>query len=274
MGYAYPAGAEPADRELTALPSTTMPFGNSDPFGNSTLVESGYSAIRRQLKGGGGAGAAFVGERKLVNPKFGSFDDFSSAMLLLFQMSTGDDWDTVMFWAMDSVGPGEPRKRNDSSGACLYFVSWMFVGCFFAMQLFVGVVVDQFNTIRSEKDGSAHMTESQKQWVETMKSMQGNTIKMKPQYNNGGEYDLILFDVCRSKAFDTGFQILVACNMLVLCSDFWGYAQGWRRPSSIMRPINSSLTSSTFASIWRPHASYAPSARPSTQGMIGAASKD
>ena len=155
VGYAYPAGAEPADRELTALPSTTMPFGNSDPFGNSTLVESGYSAIRRQLKGGGGAGAAFVGERKLVNPKFGSFDDFSSAMLLLFQMSTGDDWDTVMFWAMDSVGLGEPRKRNDSSGACLYFVSWMFVGCF-AMQLFVGVVVDQFNTIRSEKDGSAH----------------------------------------------------------------------------------------------------------------------
>ena len=46
-----------------------------------------------------------------------------------------------MFWAMDSVGPGEPRVRNDSSATAAFFVTWMFVGSFFAMQLFVGVVV-------------------------------------------------------------------------------------------------------------------------------------
>ena len=85
-------------------------------------------------------------------------------MLLLFVCATGDDWDTVMYWAMDSVGPGMPRERNDSSPSSIFFVIWMFVGSFFAMQLFVGVVVAQFNTIKSVKDGSATMTEAQRQW--------------------------------------------------------------------------------------------------------------
>ena len=56
-----------------------------------------------------------------------------------------------------------PRSRNDFSPSCLFFVVWTFVGCFFAMQLFVGVVVEQFNSIRSMKDGSATMTVEQKQ---------------------------------------------------------------------------------------------------------------
>ena len=74
-----------------------------------------------------------MGPLEWKNPTFGSFDDFGHSMLLLFVMSTGDDWDQIMFWAMDSVGPDEPRIRNDFSGACLFFVAWTFVGCFFAM---------------------------------------------------------------------------------------------------------------------------------------------
>ena len=69
-----------------------------------------------------------------------------------------------MFHAMDSpVADGLHRHRNDGSFASLYFVVWMFVGSFFAMQLFVGVVVDQFNAIKAEKDGSATMTPAQAQ---------------------------------------------------------------------------------------------------------------
>ena len=51
-----------------------------------------------------------------VNPGFGSFDDFGQAMLLLYVMSTGDEWEAQMYVMMDSTGPGKAPVR-DSCGA-------------------------------------------------------------------------------------------------------------------------------------------------------------
>ena len=113
------------------------------------------------------------------NPIFGSFDDFGSAMLLLYVLSTGDGWDQVMFYGMDTREPGFSPVRNDTSALSLYFILWMFVGSFFALNLFVGVVVDNFNRIKAVKDGSAHLTEAQAQWVDTMKVSMGQKPKLK-----------------------------------------------------------------------------------------------
>ena len=68
----------------------------------------------------------------------GSFDDFKSVMLLLYVMSTGDDWDVVLFRTMDATTPGHAPVRDDYSSASLFSIAWMFVGCFFSMNLFVG----------------------------------------------------------------------------------------------------------------------------------------
>ena len=48
---------------------------------------------------------------------------------------------------MDSVGPGVAPERNDTNPVALYFIVWIFIGSFFAMNLFVGVIVDNFNQI-------------------------------------------------------------------------------------------------------------------------------
>ena len=146
-------------------------------------------------------------------------------MLLLLVMSTGDDWDTIMFWAMDSVGPNEPRMRNDSSGTAIFFIMWMFVGCFFAMQLFVGVVVDQFNRIRAEKDGSATMTEEQKQWVESMRTMGNTKLKAKPVLGpDASTFQAGLFTLLRSDSMIKVMHVILVTNICVLASDHWGLA--------------------------------------------------
>ena len=171
----------------------------------------------RQLKGGG----AYTGPLEWKNPIFGSFDDFGQSMLLLFVMSTADDWDKIMFWAMDSVGPGEPRVRNDFSGACLFFVAWTFVGCFFAMQLFVGVVVEQFNSIRAQKDGSATMTVEQKQWKEAMKTMMRTKAKVKPR-QAVRLFDEVLRGILESTTFKALVKIVVIGSGWNQCADHWG----------------------------------------------------
>ena len=73
-----------------------------------------------------------------LNPSFGSFDNFGSAMLLLYVMSTGDGWEDVMYQGMDAVGLGVAPERNDFSPTAFFFIAWMFFGAFFALNLFVG----------------------------------------------------------------------------------------------------------------------------------------
>ena len=118
------------------------------------------------LKGGGGGGGGGSHHHDVIawlNPAFGSFDDFGAAMTLLYICSTGDGWDKIMFKGMDAVAPGVAPVRNDSNPVALYFILWIFVGSFFAMNLFVGVIVENFNKISKEEDGSATMTAEQQQ---------------------------------------------------------------------------------------------------------------
>ena len=122
----------------------------------------------RLLKGGGGGGVAADVPTAWLNPAWGSFDDFWSSMLLLLVAATADGWDMFMFTGMDAVGPDLAPVRNDFSINSLFFILWLVLGCFTMMNLFVGSVCDNFSRIKSEQDGSATMTDAQKQWVRTM----------------------------------------------------------------------------------------------------------
>ena len=48
-----------------------------------------------------------------------------------------------------------------------------------SINLFVGVIVDNFNKIKAESDGSATMTPEQQQWVDTMKAMAQVGMRLK-----------------------------------------------------------------------------------------------
>ena len=139
----------------------------------SGSVRNAVTSARRALKGSGG-GLVFDASkhvREWKNARVGSFDDFSSAMLLLYVMSTGDEWEISMYRTMDATPDDVSLERNDFSPAAIFSIVWIFLGNFFAMNLFVAVIVDNFNKIKAETDGSATMTNEQLQWVKTMKAM-------------------------------------------------------------------------------------------------------
>ena len=177
----------------------------------------------RQLKsgGGGGAGGAIV----WANPATGSFDDFGSAMLLLYIMSTADGWDALMFATMDAQGPGLGPKRNDFSAAALFSIAWMFIGCFFSLNLFVGAIVDEFSKIKSENDGvSATMTPEQQQWVETMKT-KANAKPVKALRPPTDPLRRFFCQIVTSAAFDSFIMLVIVSNVAVMACDYWGIEQ-------------------------------------------------
>eukprot|EP00966_Prymnesium_polylepis_P012785 294024-Prymnesium_polylepis.1 len=90
---------------------------------SGSVPSPAHVQVSRRLKGGPGPPKSrwrYV----WANPPYGSFDNYGSAMLLLYVMSTGDDWDDVMYRGMDAVGYSQAPVRKDVTPVTLYFVLW------------------------------------------------------------------------------------------------------------------------------------------------------
>eukprot|EP00966_Prymnesium_polylepis_P330975 7386561-Prymnesium_polylepis.4 len=162
-----------------------------------------------------GNGAAWI------NPHRGSFDDFGEAMRLLYVMSTGDEWAALMFTVMDATEPGRAPQRNDFSPAALFCLTWMLLGSFFALHLFVGVVIDEFNRIKAEQDGSATMTVEQQQWVGTLKAVTAQRpLKTFRQPESEGR--MALYRLIHLSAFDSFITVVIIANIALMTCDYWG----------------------------------------------------
>ena len=80
-----------------------------------------------------------------------NFDNVMNAMMSLFSMMTTEGWISVMHNGMDTTGVDMQPKKNSKPIMALYFVAFMIIGSQFIINLFVGVVIDNFNKIK-EKD--------------------------------------------------------------------------------------------------------------------------
>ena len=80
-------------------------------------------------------------------------------MFTLFLMMTTDNWRDIMYGGIDATEIGSQPKENTNPAFTMYFVLYMIVGSLFVMNLFVGVVIDNFNKIREkEETGGGFMT--------------------------------------------------------------------------------------------------------------------
>jgi len=64
-----------------------------------------------------------------------NFDTFFNAFLSVFQLMTIENWHLIMYNGIRAAGPG----------ASLYFVSWVFLGNFVLLNLFLAILLDSFN---------------------------------------------------------------------------------------------------------------------------------
>ena len=176
----------------------------------------------RHLKGGGGGGDDEGGEEgpvEWLNPPFGSFDNFGEAMLILYVASTGDAWEEFMWATMDVRGVDVAPERNDFSPNSIFFISWMIVGCFVALNLFVGAIVDNFTRIKAESDGSATMTPEQQQWVSAMKSSSTSPSKgaRAPQWGPRKA----AFWLIKTNSFDIFTMSVISLNIFGMALEYY-----------------------------------------------------
>ena len=96
-----------------------------------------------------------------------NFDNIFNAMETLFEMSTTEGWTAVMYNGVDSRSPELAPVRDHNPPVAFFFVIFEIVANFFILNLFVGIILDNFAQISQESgDGSsATMTKEQKLWT-------------------------------------------------------------------------------------------------------------
>ena len=97
------------------------------------------------------------------------FDNVGAACLALFQVATLSSWTEVAYRAVAINGVDKQPVPENKPGLALYFIIFIVVCSFFTLNLFIGVVIDNFTRLRQEFDGSAFMTEEQRQWTNNQK---------------------------------------------------------------------------------------------------------
>ena len=58
-------------------------------------------------------------------------------------------WVDVMWHSVNAVGEDDQPVRDHAPALCLYYMLFLVLGNFFVLNLFIGVIVDSFNTSAS-----------------------------------------------------------------------------------------------------------------------------
>ena len=150
------------------------------------------------------------------NNKF-NFDNFADAMVSVFVISTGDNWQDIMYVAMDGVGDGEAPSRDHSGWAAAYFVLVVLVAMLFWANLFVSALVDNFNRMAAN-GGPVLVSDEQRRWQQ---AMQLATISHLERWRlappkNMSKFRRTIHRYCKQPAFDTVVTFVVFLNLLAM----------------------------------------------------------
>ncbi|XP_029813807.1 sodium channel protein type 5 subunit alpha-like [Manacus vitellinus] len=109
-----------------------------------------------------------------------NFDDVGMGYLALLQVATFKGWMDIMYAAVDSRQINEQPKFEASLHMYIYFVVFIIFGSFFMLNLFVGVVISNFNQQRKKISGKdLFLTEEQKKYYNALKKL-GSKKPQKP----------------------------------------------------------------------------------------------
>ncbi|XP_071080138.1 sodium channel protein para-like isoform X7 [Haliotis cracherodii] len=151
-----------------------------------------------------------------------NFDNVMNAYLALFQVATYKGWTDIMNDAIDSRQPNYQPLYEDNRYMYMYFVLFIIFGSFFTLNLFIGVIIDNFNQ-QKKKGGSLEMfmTDDQKKYYMAMKRMQSKSPQKsipKPKLWIAG----IIFDVTTNQMFDIGIMVVILLNMITMMIEHEG----------------------------------------------------
>ncbi|CAM4616121.1 unnamed protein product [Lepidochelys olivacea] len=153
-----------------------------------------------------------------------NFDNVGAGYLALLQVATFKGWMDIMYAAVDSRDLLDQPKYEDNLYMYLYFVIFIIFGSFFTLNLFIGVIIDNFNQQKKKiilisftyfGGQDIFMTEEQKKYYNAMKKL-GSKKPQKPIPRPVNKFQGMVFDFVTKQVFDISIMILICLNMVTM----------------------------------------------------------
>ncbi|XP_037266816.1 sodium channel protein type 4 subunit alpha isoform X1 [Falco biarmicus] len=157
----------------------------------------------------------YTNEVRWVNVKV-NFDNVGLGYLSLLQVATFKGWMDIMYAAVDSREIEEQPVYEINLYMYIYFVIFIIFGAFFTLNLFIGVIIDNFNQQKKKFGGKdIFMTEEQKKYYNAMKKL-GSKKPQKPIPRPSNKFQGMVFDFVTKQVFDITIMILICLNMVTM----------------------------------------------------------
>ncbi|XP_019113439.1 sodium channel, voltage gated, type VIII, alpha subunit b isoform X4 [Larimichthys crocea] len=145
-----------------------------------------------------------------------NFDNVGAGYLALLQVATFKGWMDIMYAAIDSRKVEDQPIYEDNLYMYIYFVIFIIFGSFFTLNLFIGVIIDNFNQQKKKFGGQdIFMTEEQKKYYNAMKKL-GSKKPQKPIPRPQNKFQGMVFDFVTQQVFDISIMILICLNMVTM----------------------------------------------------------
>uniref|UniRef100_A0A8D0U649 Sodium channel protein n=1 Tax=Sus scrofa TaxID=9823 RepID=A0A8D0U649_PIG len=156
-----------------------------------------------------------TGQVRWLNVKV-NYDNVGLGYLSLLQVATFKGWMDIMYAAVDSREKEEQPQYEVNLYMYLYFVIFIIFGSFFTLNLFIGVIIDNFNQQKKKFGGKdIFMTEEQKKYYNAMKKL-GSKKPQKPIPRPQNKIQGLVYDLVTKQAFDITIMMLICLNMVTM----------------------------------------------------------
>ncbi|XP_054634832.1 voltage-dependent T-type calcium channel subunit alpha-1G isoform X1 [Dunckerocampus dactyliophorus] len=152
-----------------------------------------------------------------------NFDNLGQALMSLFVLSCKDGWVSIMYDGLDAVGVDQQPIRNNNPWMLLFFISFLLIVSFFVLNMFVGVVVENFHKCRQQQEEEeARLREEKRQ--RRLEKRRRKALE-KPYYADYSPLRRSIHSVCTSHYMDLFITIIIFTNLLTMSMEHYNQPQ-------------------------------------------------
>ncbi|KAG7491953.1 hypothetical protein MATL_G00009230 [Megalops atlanticus] len=155
-----------------------------------------------------------------------NFDNLGQALMSLFVLSSKDGWVNIMYDGLDAVAVDQQPVRNHNPWMLLYFISFLLIVSFFVLNMFVGVVVENFHKCRQHQEAEeARLREEKKlkrlERKRRSKEKYGSEAQQRPYYADYSPARLYIHTLCTNHYLDLFITCIIGINVVTMSMEHY-----------------------------------------------------
>uniref|UniRef100_A0A8C3YUK9 Voltage-dependent T-type calcium channel subunit alpha-1H n=1 Tax=Catagonus wagneri TaxID=51154 RepID=A0A8C3YUK9_9CETA len=148
-----------------------------------------------------------------------NFDNLGQALMALFVLSSKDGWVNIMYDGLDAVGIDQQPVPNHNPWMLLYFISFLLIVSFFVLNMFVGVVVENFHKCRQHQEAEEARRREEKR--QRRLERKRRKAQRRPYYADYSPTRRSIHSLCTSHYLDLFITFIIGVNVITMSMEHY-----------------------------------------------------